>query len=1152
MSGLDSYSDLVHPQESHHFRRSGLSGSPTVQNGYLNFSAVGEFLQHLSRSTCLKAHRKLPAGLVLGQPNLLVVTDNEVLPTLLGLYMCDHSNLAMPAAQEILWCSAKTTAEEVITFWQRAILDEYGRIFSFVGANSLSFEIGRQTVCELLRLCTSDCEEQVRNFRLVIICSRRDGHQLSPVASYLNEYRRSTPRCPSEADIQLYLKHRLLREIQPTQRKLPAVSSALLHGDNGEIYCVQAITSRRSGAGKSTFVELSAERMSGGNMHNSSGTRGGSLGEEQRPYYIVMPLHEKSVEVDTFVAEIRERCKPIGIRRPKIVHIDVSPLVRQGLDRFLFSLVVLGQVIDSSGRVWRRYETDYYVIEWSETTRPIAGSGNSCGTTGRTPFISYLPCIHCNSPTEFLKGLQLGRVTTIPIHMTRLFESEIFQRAVQYLNRRNTDIGTYRYNGERTTNHALSLETVVNHCATNTDDPSWADVKHYVSFLSYQLQSMDDCDFCTPASLEVLRGFKNFVLEFMIRMSRDFSEPSLNVKKKAGEIGSSELAQHQLCRTWEKSEHPYLFFNKDRHTFSFVGIVIEEDGHMKDPANKIRDLGQVMTATLRGDLKVQGCNLEEDYRSWDRGKRMSILGSVMGVTNHSSCDDPSYELTNDNMMKLLAIEMRFQCGIPVVLLGETGCGKTRLIQFMCKLKAGLKQEQNLVMKKIHGGVTRREILLTVEAAERMAIENYERRGTRTVLFFDEANTTEHIGLIKEIICDRRMNGRLVKAIGESLQVVAACNPYRCHRPDMIRRLEAAGLGYAVKGSETSQMFGDTPLRHLVYRVQPLPESMQRLVWDFGQLKPETEKLYIEQLVKRFLEFNMPMYDNQPLLQQLTDVLAASQAFMRSKTDECSFVSIRDVERTLEVAKWFHAKHGILGPLLDNARSTFRGYYWKQTQRQVSALATAIVLALGVCYHARLHDRGPYRERVYDILRSAPLSIPGGSEAIESEIRLCQEVFLDQLQLPPGVGRNQALCENVFMMIVCINLRIPLFLVGKPGSSKNLAKDIIKAAMRDKSNPSTLFRELKEVHMLSYQCSKKSTAAGIIDLFQRCEQVQETHDSNAFAACAVLDEVGLAEDSPHMPLKALHPLLDEGTSGTNYKILTVILPEICFHFLFFVA
>ncbi len=31
---------------------------------------------------------------------------------------------------------------------------------------------------------------------------------------------------------------------------------------------------------------------------------------------------------------------------------------------------------------------------------------------------------------------------------------------------------------------------------------------------------------------------------------------------------------------------------------------------------------------------------------------------------------------------------------------------------------------------------------------------------------------------------------------------------------------------------------------------------------------------------------------------------------------------------------------------------------------------------------------------------------------------------------------------------------------------------------------------------------------------------------------VLDEVGLAEHSPSLPLKALHPLLEDGTDGSG--------------------
>lgn len=46
--------------------------------------------------------------------------------------------------------------------------------------------------------------------------------------------------------------------------------------------------------------------------------------------------------------------------------------------------------------------------------------------------------------------------------------------------------------------------------------------------------------------------------------------------------------------------------------------------------------------------------------------------------------------------------------------------------------------------------------------------------------------------------------------------------------------------------------GHIPLRHLVYRVHALPGSMRPLIWDFGQLNHETEGLYTNQIVIRYV------------------------------------------------------------------------------------------------------------------------------------------------------------------------------------------------------------------------------------------------------------------------------------------------------------
>ena len=69
-------------------------------------------------------------------------------------------------------------------------------------------------------------------------------------------------------------------------------------------------------------------------------------------------------------------------------------------------------------------------------------------------------------------------------------------------------------------------------------------------------------------------------------------------------------------------------------------------------------------------------------------------------------------------------------------------------------------------------------------------------------------------------------------------------------------------------------------------------------------------------------------------------------------------------------------------------------------------------------------------------------------------------------------------------------------------------------------------------MVSYQCSPLSTADGIVTTFNHCSKLQEGKNLEKFVSVVVLDEVGLAEDSPLMPLKTLHPLLEDGVMSTD--------------------
>ena len=51
----------------------------------------------------------------------------------------------------------------------------------------------------------------------------------------------------------------------------------------------------------------------------------------------------------------------------------------------------------------------------------------------------------------------------------------------------------------------------------------------------------------------------------------------------------------------------------------------------------------------------------------------------------TAIDDSAYVLTLDYTIKMLNIHERYECGVPVIIEGETGVGKTALIEMLSKL-----------------------------------------------------------------------------------------------------------------------------------------------------------------------------------------------------------------------------------------------------------------------------------------------------------------------------------------------------------------------------------------------------------------------------------------------------------------------------------
>ena len=72
-----------------------------------------------------------------------------------------------------------------------------------------------------------------------------------------------------------------------------------------------------------------------------------------------------------------------------------------------------------------------------------------------------------------------------------------------------------------------------------------------------------------------------------------------------------------------------------------------------------------MSVQLYTGLRQNQVNLSENYQLWDKQTMIQKIGMVMGL-EWVNDPDPSYVLTVDNVIKMLAIQMRFRCLIRVL------------------------------------------------------------------------------------------------------------------------------------------------------------------------------------------------------------------------------------------------------------------------------------------------------------------------------------------------------------------------------------------------------------------------------------------------------------------------------------------------------
>ena len=1194
----------------------------TLENTFIDFYQLGRCLEEIFHScrNKMRAERQLLYGMKSGSPNLVVIPSHEILEFVISLYMSDNDKLPLPYYHEVLICTAQTKLEEIDIFWRRAVLIPKKlnfNVFCAVGIEHLSYEVAVLAVSRLRFYQQKQRTEEARNesigYKLVLVCSE-EKEEFSYMAAAFEEYKIPILTRSKSGDVKRYIN----QKVSPLLRRANYQNRESAWEVDKERSRVRLVVSNSVGAGKSLYIRnLKSDMLSQGIVSE----------DEIEQAAVTVAIHGKQASEEHLTEQLLSR-NISGVEHGIMFHVDIASTVQFGIESILFKLLILGGICKSNGELWYCRQRDYYVIEMTLTSVQTTSS----------QFSRLFPNVQCVQPFDALGTSANIHTQTIDLVELR---SEQYQRVTAYLKRLETGENLDNFIFQQSEaigriGHIDCLKLSLKHCGIN--QPSWAEIRNFTSFLDKQLSDCDNSVYCQSEEMEKeWNGFKSFVVKFMLHMSRDFATPAF---RSEFEENPNDLTKYQIVneRKWENNSHPYIFFNPDGHTMTFLGFHISNQGHLLDTDNSsIVIENNIMHPQLLKMLATNGVVFQENYHKLNKMQKILKISDVMDI-EWIADPDPGYVLTLDNMRKILAILMRFRCNIPVVIMGETGCGKTRLIQFMCSLQALQTGATNMLILKVHGGTTETDVICKVEEAEKLATHNFKEYNIDTVLFFDEANTSPAIGLIKEIMCDRRMYGRHISS-DIRLQFIAACNPYRRHTKEMLHKLSTAGLGFFTKSTDTTDRLGDIPLRELVYRVMELPASMRPLVWDFGQLSNDVEKTYTREIVAKHLrDHNSPIEARDDVVDAISEVLAGAQNYMRERKDECSFVSLRDVERVMRVMVWFYLNlkyfntetqevisdesdsvhslddehimstteqnfdtfnysqdssptlfhpqyledeirvsnygedishfsglirnvpssgsesHSVgsgqldLLEIEDNSEiyfdETLTIYNGMENEQDslpalkrysingIDCITYSLILSLAVCYRAKLQERDEFDRVIIETLRH-PLTQISSYKTIQEEIDKFQQQIIDGMTVETNIAKNNALKENVFMMFVCIELKIPLFVIGKPGSSKSLAKSIISNSMQGNRCPDgSILQNFKEIQIMSYQCSQLSTADGIIGVFKSCRTLQRKTGSNKFTACVVLDEVGLAEDSPLLSLKVLHPLLEDNDYGSD--------------------
>ena len=526
----------------------------------------------------------------------------------------------------------------------------------------------------------------------------------------------------------------------------------------------------------------------------------------------------------------------------------------------------------------------------------------------------------------------------------------------------------------------------------------------------------------------------------------------------------------------------------------------------------------------------------------DVEKEEGNLKSLLSILNY---EKDNYVITNDNFKKMILLAYRIKANIPVIIMGETGCGKTALI---IKLNQILNNgEISVKIINIHPWITDEDICKDIKEINEEAKKNKDKE---IWILFDEINTCLSLSLLNEILINRTYNG---EKISENIRLIGACNPYRKRKQDT----ENFGL------IQDEDNINDN---ELVYLVQPFPQAFFYYIFSFGIINEEDEKNYIYSIIEKLFT-----KEEQNLHEITRDAIFECHQLFREYF-EPSIISLREISRFLKCVEFFQKYYTIKNEYeneINGINKIINVNLKNNENKEKLYKIKGIICSIYLCYYIRLTDdkRTIFNFRLRNILlklvnmgetdngkngkknENQEIDVRGNLlDEINYEelkydlkeqninqfsdfLKIEEDFILEKIELNKDIGKNNLIKEIIFLSFLSVLTKIPLIIVGKPGTGKSLCTQLIYKSMRGKYSKDKFFQKFPQIIQTYFQGSESTLPEDVEKLFEIAEKKLQFYINKNIkkeeipTSLILFDELGLAKKSESYPLKVLHSKLE---------------------------